>query len=131
MDILVPVDNSELSMEALSLALDIAEGLDATVDIVHFAEFEDEEVESLRAAVDNVLEQSAIDAEAEIVGDVRLSDLRASNRIGEDILELVEDRGYDHVVMGHHGSGIVDELLLGSAAETVIEDSSVPVTIVP
>lgn len=44
---------------------------------------------------------------------------------------MVAEEGYDHVVMGHHGSGMVDRAMLGSAAETVVDAKEVPVTIVP
>ena len=62
--------------------------------------------------------------------DVRL-DLRPANRVGQNILEMVEEEGYDHVVMGHHGAGAVERAILGSAAETVLRSNQVPVTVVP
>lgn len=131
MQILVPVDTSECSMRALDFAIDVAEAMDATVDIVHFSEFEGEETDRLKEMVGDVLADSTIDDEAEIIGDTRLSGFKVSDRIGEDIIKLVEDRDYDQVVMGHHGSGLVDGFILGSAVETVVESTSVPVTVVP
>lgn len=46
------------------------------------------------------------------------------------ILETVEDREIDHVVMGSHGRDGASRLLLGSVAETVSRRSPVPVTVV-
>lgn len=46
------------------------------------------------------------------------------------ILETVENRGVDHVVMGSHGRSGVGRVLFGSVAETVTRRSPVPVTVV-
>ncbi|MFB6081888.1 MAG: universal stress protein [Halanaeroarchaeum sp.] len=99
--------------------------------MVHFTDVESHSTEVLRDRIDGVLDERGIDAEMELVGDVRLGTLKASDHVGRDVLELVEDRGYDHVVMGHHGTGRVGEALLGSAAKTVVENETVPVTVVP
>lgn len=131
MRIVVPVDTSECSMRALSHALEIAEAMDATIDVVHFSEFEDEATADLKSMIEEVLAEFDVDAETEIVGDIHLSDFQVSRRIGENILKLVEKRGYDQIVMGHHGAGLVDEVILGSAAKKVVKDSTVPVTVVP
>jgi nucleotide-binding universal stress UspA family protein len=42
---------------------------------------------------------------------------------------FAEDGSYDHVVMGHHGSGTVGRAILGSADETVVRAESLPVTV--
>lgn len=131
MDILVPIDASECSQRALSRALELARALDATVDVVHFTEVENEVVADLEANVDAVLDRSDVGGETSIVGDVRLSSPRASTRIGNDILSFAAEGDYDHIVMGHHGTGAVGQLLLGSAAETVVKNTEIPVTVVP
>ncbi len=63
--------------------------------------------------------------------DVHLASLKASDRIGKNVISVVEDGEYDHVVMGHHGTGRIGTFLLGSAAKTVLESCDVPVTTVP
>jgi nucleotide-binding universal stress UspA family protein len=131
MKVLVPVDGSECSMRALGFAADFANNFDATLDIVHFTDSPGSDTDRLREQVSNVLESEGLDTETEVIGDVRLSNLKASDQVGKDILDLVEDRGYDHVVMGHHGTGRIGKLLLGSAANTVSKSGEVPTTIVP
>ncbi len=131
MDILVPIDASECSQRALSRALELARGLDGTVDVVHFTDVENEVVADLESNVDAVLEESTVGGTTSIVGDIRLSSPRASTRIGNDILSHAEEGDYDHIVMGHHGTGAVGQLLLGSAAETVVKNTDIPVTIIP
>jgi nucleotide-binding universal stress UspA family protein len=48
-----------------------------------------------------------------------------------EIVRYAEGEGCDLVVMGTHGRGGIDRLLLGSVAESVIRASSIPVTAVP
>ncbi|MFB6101600.1 MAG: universal stress protein [Haloplanus sp.] len=131
MEILVPVDGSDCSMRALGFAADLAEGLDATLDIVHFTDSSGGQTERLKERVSDTLAEKGMDAETEVIGDVRLGNLKASDQVGKDILELVDERGYDHVVMGHHGTGRIGKLLLGSAANTVAKSGEVPTTIIP
>lgn len=104
---------------ALGFAADFVCRFDATLDVVHFTDSPGADTERLAEQVSNVLESEGLDGDTEIIGDVRLSNLKTSGQIGNDILELVEDRGYGHVVMGHHGTGRIGELLLWSAANTV------------
>ncbi|MFC7044995.1 universal stress protein [Halobacteriaceae archaeon GCM10025711] len=131
MDILAPIDGSDCSFRALRFAADFARRYEADLDVVHFTDSRGRDTESLLERAEELLDEEGVRADPEVVTDVRLGNLKASDQVGRDILDLVEDRGYDHVVMGHHGSGMVEELLLGSAAETVIEPGSVTVTIVP
>lgn len=131
MDILVPVDGSDCSMRALRFATDFADRFDGSLKIVHFTDQPSKSDERVKSRVAEVLEEEDVDTETEMLGDVRLSNFKASNKVGEDILELVEEHGYDHVIMGHHGTGRVGKFLLGSAAETVVESTDVPTTIIP
>ena len=47
------------------------------------------------------------------------------------VLEYVEDRAVDLVVMGARGERDVEQLFLGSVTERVVRSSSVPVLVVP
>ena len=57
--------------------------------------------------------------------------MKVSNRIGDRLTDHVEERGYDHVVMGRHGGKRLTRLVLGSASERVPKRTGVPVTVVP
>jgi len=57
--------------------------------------------------------------------------VKVSNRIGDRLTDHVEERGYDHVVMGRHGGKRLTRLVLGSASERVPKRTGVPVTVVP
>lgn len=131
MKILVPVDGSDCSMRALRDAVDLARSEDGTLHVVHFTDYETESTNQLERRVKETIESSGLDPSMEIIGDIRMSDLKSADRVGRHILDLVDDGEFDHIVMGHHGTGFVEQALLGSAAKTVVEKTDVPVTIVP
>ncbi|MFB6136232.1 MAG: universal stress protein [Halobacteriaceae archaeon] len=130
MEVLVPIDGSETSFRALEFALEFARRFEADVHVVHFTDAESVASEEIVDRAEGVLAEAGIEAEPEVAVDLDL-DLRPGDRVGEDVVGLVEERGYDHVVMGHHGQGAVDRVILGSAAETVLRANVVPVTVVP
>ena len=131
MTILVPVDGSECSMRALEYAIGLAQSEDTDLHVVHFTDHETEETTELEDRVQEHLDEAGMTAEVDVIGDVRLADFKSSQRIGKDILEVAARHESDQIVMGHHGSGFVASALLGSAAETVVSTTEVPVTIVP
>lgn len=130
MDILVPVDGSDPSERALRFAAEMAERYEGSLHAVHVTDVETDATEEIIERVEDVLGEEGVTDTPEVEIDARLS-FQPANQIGENVLELVEERGYDHVVMGHHGTGTVDRMILGSAAETVMRAGSVPVTVVP
>ncbi|MFB6218644.1 MAG: universal stress protein [Halobacteriaceae archaeon] len=130
MDILVPIDGSETSERALRFAADLADCFDCALHVVHFTDRETEATERIVERAEEILEEEGVAGDPEVSLDVGM-DLRPAERVGEDILALVEERGYDHVVMGHHGQGTVERAILGSAAETVLRAAAVPVTVIP
>ena len=129
MRLLVPIDGSDASERALDHALDLATAFDATLQVVHFSNDETD-------ATELVLEHAREAIRARDVAgtpQVELIDLDiwTDTGVGHAIVNFVEEEGYDHVVMGHHGSGAVERAILGSAAETVVRSEAVPVTVVP
>ena len=130
MEILVPIDGSDCSFRALEFAAEFARRFEASLHVVHISDAETDATDEITDRAREFLVEAGIKDEPEVSTDVRLA-FRPGERVGEDILELVEERGYDHVVMGHHGSGTVERAILGSAAHTVVEEEAVPATIVP
>ena len=130
MEILVPVDGSETSERALRFAAEFSQRFGCTLHVVHFTDSETEATEQLIDRVREILDEEGITEDPEVSIDVGL-DFRPADRVGSDILELVEKRDYDHVIMGHHGQGAVQRAILGSAAETVLRAATVPVTVIP
>lgn len=131
MHVLVPMDPSECSHRALEYAVELATLRGDTVDVVHYTDSRDEQTEQLVEDAEATLADADIDGEVTVVSDVRLSDPRPSSHIGRRILKLVDSEGYDQVVLGHHGTGLVGKFILGSTVETVIENADVPTVVVP
>lgn len=135
MKLLAPIDGSDCSIRALRMAATIANRFDGDLDVVHFvdqdADREREETQRLLERAEEVLAEAGVSAEPEVETDVWITDYRYANRIGKDVLRAAREGDYDMVVMGHHGTGAVGRMLLGSAAETVVRAAEVPVTVVP
>jgi nucleotide-binding universal stress UspA family protein len=131
MKVLVPVDGSDCSFRALEFATEFVRRYEGEIHIVHVTDHHGEETERILDRAEAALADAGLVDDPEVVTDLRMSEPRYSNRVGKEILRLVEERDYDHVVMGHHGAGRVGRLILGSAAETVLRATTVPATTVP
>lgn len=129
MAVLVPIDSSDCSVRALEFGVEFAERFETDLDVVHVTDHRTDATEKLVERANAILAEAGFDQEVEIITDMRK--FRASDRVGKQIIQLVEEEGYEHVVMGHHGTGVMGRALLGSAAETVLEETEIPVTTVP
>lgn len=134
MRVLVPVDGSAPSNDALAYALErfrdaefialyvmdpvdraTAWGPGRTDDWLSAAEEHSETV--LDAALD------AADADVAIMTDAVVG------RPAHAVVEYADEHDVDHVVVGSHGRDGISRMLLGSVAETVVRRSPVPVTV--
>lgn len=131
MNVLVPVDGSDCSFRALEFATEFARRYEGTLHVVHITDYQGEGTDEIITQAAEIVTDAGLEDEPEIVTDRRMSDPRYANQVGKDILELVEEREYDHVIMGHHGTGRIGRAILGSAAETVLRATEVPSTIIP
>lgn len=129
MDVLVPVDGSELGWEALRFGADLANRYDGSVHVVHVTDHPAEKEAEIIERAKRILEEAGLEDEPDML--INVTQFRWANRVGKEILNLVEEEDYDHIVMGHHGSGAIGRAILGSAAETVVRNTTTPVTIVP
>ena len=131
MDVLAPVDGSECSFRALNFATEFTRRYEGRLHVIHVTDVESERAERVLERAETVLDEAGLLDDPEFVSDFRLLSPGYADRIGETILEVAREDDYDHVVMGHHGKGAVDRLVLGSAAETVVRAAEVPATVVP
>ena len=133
--ILVPTDGSEGVERAVSHAVDLAAAHGATIHavyVVNTAGFTGLPMESSWEGVEEMLREDAENA-LELVR--TLADQRGvtvETHVLEgppqrEIVRYAEEEGCDLVVMGTHGRGGIDRLLLGSVAEKVVRASNVPV----
>ena len=131
--ILVPTDGSP----EVDAVLDHAAGLAATHDadlhvlyVINTAGYAglpgDGAVGGLSAMM-NEQGETALDRAAERVGDRLTERVLVEGTPSEEIIDYAEEADCDLVVMGTHGRGGIDRLLLGSVAERVVRTSPVPV----
>jgi nucleotide-binding universal stress UspA family protein len=136
--ILVPVDGSEQAMDAASFAM--SEYPDAELVLLHvinpaeagysaqasIPSFSEEWYDRAKERAEDRFEE--IRAEANEAGVVVSSDT-VVGKPSRAIVEYADENDIDQIVMGSHGRSGVTRILLGSVAESVVRDSSVPVTV--
>jgi nucleotide-binding universal stress UspA family protein len=133
--ILVPTDGSEGSTRVVEHAVKLATVHGATVHalyVVNSGTFAGLPMESSWEGLDEMLREDAATATAEVERVAEESGVPVHSCVIEgspsrEIVEYAEREGCDLVVMGTHGRGGLDRLLLGSVAEKVIRASNVPV----
>ncbi len=131
MQVVVPIDGSDSSFDALRFGIEFARGFDAGLSVIHFAAERTDATDELFERARVALSEGGIDAEPELLETDVVTESSAARKVGERIVALAEDRGYDHVVMGRATSGRLERFVVGSASEAVVEESDLPVTLVP
>ncbi|UPV74953.1 universal stress protein [Halorussus limi] len=137
--ILVPVDGSSQSDDALEYALE--EFADDDITLLHVIDPIDAGYSApvgIPGGSEEWYEEAKADSEAmfdeaRAVADeygVTLDSATEMGRPSQTIVEYAEDEGFDQIVMGSHGRSGVSRILLGSVAETVVRRASMPVTVV-
>lgn len=130
--ILLPTDFSDTAQYALDYARELAGRFDATVHLLHVVP---DPLQTLAVEVAPVVSDLAAswtaDAERRLE-EVRIEGPRTVRavRVGHafvEILRYAADNAIDLIVMGTHGRGPVEHLLLGSVAEKVVRKASCPV----
>ncbi len=136
--ILVPIDGSENSKRALTLAIGFAEEYSASITVVHVVYLTVElitKTPDLAATITRrfeekgkmLLEDSLMQIQqAGIVGGTML--LRG--HIGPEIVSYTEIEGFDMVVMGSRGLDALSRTLRGSISDYVVDHAKCPVLIV-
>ena len=133
--ILVPTDGSEETREAVEHAIDLAAEHDATIHalyVVNSASFSGLPMESSWESVAAMMNEEGLAALDEVEGiaaerGVPVERALVDGNPSREIVRYAEDEDCDLVVMGTHGRGGIDRLLLGSVTEKVVRSSSVPV----
>ena len=140
--ILVPLDGSETSKRGLEAAIAMAVAFKATLRLVHvtsdfpvmlemagtmdFEKFGD----GLHQFGKHLLETTKAQvSEAGIEVTTQLRDIK-SGRVADSIVDEAKAAGCDLIVIGTHGRRGFQHAILGSDAERVIRESTVPVLVV-
>ncbi len=139
-DILVGYDGSENADLALEHAIAMAQAANARLTVLSSvpdvaatayaawlggnpAELEREMTAEVRRVLEQAIER--------VPDDLPVTKVLAHGDAGAALVEQVEERGCDLVVVGTRGRGAVRSLLLGSVTEHLVHHSPVPVVVVP
>ena len=137
--ILVPHDFSEASANALRQAAAWAASLDAEMTLLHvvepvvYPEFYSVDVLSddlMRRLVDRS-EQALRTAADELLGNAKASVKVEVGRAAQTIVDQADPEKYDLVVMATRGLSGLEQVLLGSVAESALRRCKVPLLAVP
>ena len=130
--ILLPTDFSDTAQHALDYARELAGRFGASVHLLHVVPdpMQNWATEAM-PVVSDLAERWKADAERRLE-EIRLDGPQTVRavRIGHafvEILHYAADNAIDMIVMGTHGRGPVEHLLLGSVAEKVVRKASCPV----
>ncbi|MEF8856237.1 MAG: universal stress protein [Haloplanus sp.] len=139
--ILVPTDGSDGVERAIEHAAEVARTNEADIHglyVLSTDAYAGLAMESSWENVDRLLREDAQEAVArvrEIAGtvdeEVPVETAVVEGKPSREIVRYAEEVGCDLIVMGTHGRGGIDRLLLGSVAESVVRASSIPVTTIP
>jgi len=138
--IMVPIDGSEFSLQAVDLAASLAkeQGADCTV----FTVVDITPAAALAAATPDLVDAwlKTLEEQAQIAVDTAVARMRArgveanaevaKGYAPDLILEVTARHRGDLIVMGSHGRSGLRRLFIGSVAESVLRSSPVPVLIV-
>ncbi|MFC7007906.1 universal stress protein [Halalkalicoccus salilacus] len=133
--ILVPTDGSAGVERAIEQAAELAAVHGAEVHsiyVLNTANFASLPMETSWEGVSDMLREDGEEALERVRGIVEGYDVPVRTHLIEgspsrEIVDFATEEDCDLIVMGTHGRGGIDRLLLGSVAERVVRGSSVPV----
>lgn len=136
--ILVAVDGSAMADRALAVAVDMARGRHAALGVVHVVDagragdaerglLAAEILEDRRREAIAILRRAAERAAESVAA----ADLLHEGDPAEEILAAAKSWNADLIVVASHGRSGLARLVMGSVAERVVRDSTLPVLIVP
>ncbi len=132
MTLLVAVSDDDDFETVLTVATQLAAGLDQGVRVVHLTagSSASSRERAFRDDVRAFLSDAAVPVDIELEHLDR-NGLRSGTVIAKQLLELAESGDIDHIVVGHHSKSRLTTAREGHTDFLVAEQAAVPVTIVP
>ena len=136
--ILIPTDNSQVSIEAARHGLEIAKLMNSKVYVIYVVDvmpFVGLPTEGFWETIREILEEEGreafnkIENMAKEIGVDIVSEILEGNP-AEEIVKYAERKGIDLIVMGTSGKSGIDRLLLGSVAEKVSKKAQCPILLI-
>jgi len=117
--LLAAVDTSPLATQVLTKAAELARRSDGEVVVLHVIRVDDPKgIERLR------------DRAKQLLADIRHRFITASGSVPEEIVRTAKEYGVAEIVMGKRGHRPLDDVLVGSVSQAVLETSQLPVIVV-
>jgi nucleotide-binding universal stress UspA family protein len=134
-NILVAVDGSKISSEALEVAIDLAQKYQASICLLHaFPHVSDllgtPQYEHLLEARSTIGESILENVRRQVGDAVPVTTQLIEGPPAPAILRVAVEDGYDLIVLGSRGHGQLAGLLLGSVSNAVAQQANCPVLIV-
>ncbi|MGA1822993.1 MAG: universal stress protein [Thermoplasmatota archaeon] len=140
-EILVPVDGSDLSKNALAKALSLAENFGAKVTILHVHEPLDMNILGVTGEHEFLADYRKSDPLKNIVGPMMDEYRGIAKEAGKKIKTMIAEgnpadeiikrsKKFDLVIMGTHGRSGLRHLLIGGVAEKVVRHAYCPVLLI-
>ena len=147
-NILVPLDESALAERALPVAKELAGRLGATIHLLEAVEPHAELFSGADSVAASQYDMKAMQNSAEaqlkkarmylanVAGDCKAEGLKVQTEVREadapkSIKSYATDNEIDLIVIGTHGRGGIQRMLVGSVTDRVIRSVGVPVLVIP
>lgn len=137
-NILVPIDFSDCSMNALKYAANLAAEIKANIDVVHAFRLPSAGGTPVIWDLEETLRTERELEMEEVLGPLREShptvDFGSSIIHGltsHIILEMLENKSYDLIVMGTTGATGIKEVFIGSTTASLIDKLNIPLFVIP
>lgn len=136
-NILVPVDFSEKSIQALDVAVQLAKANKAKITLLHCVELpvryttrSSSELPEALFFIKTAQKKLAEVSEQVTSKSVSVIPVLETNSIADSVENLIEKGFIDLIVMGSTGATGAKEIFIGSNAEKVVRSASVPVLVI-
>lgn len=134
--ILIAVDDSEFAEHAANVGIELAKSLEAEVGFVHVFDPTVGPSGTWGVTAERLMEMSERAAKhllatfRERVARSHVPEFLESGKPASKIVEVAKNWPADLIVMGSHGRGKIQGLLLGSVSQEVLHHASCPVLVV-
>lgn len=140
-NILVPIDGSEISLNVIQHAVDLAQAFKSKVTVVQVMTLDpyiaseymslgqsNEMIERAREFIQSNLKQAKEQFEAKgLAVEIQLLEGESIHR---SIIKAIDELKIDLIVLSSHGRSGFKKLLMGSVAQSLITEVSIPVFVV-
>ena len=136
--ILVPTDFSENALHALEVAAQLAKKHDARIYLLHMLGIsqaiigKDETNEGAEAIYYMQLVKKRFDElkNKDYLQGIEVEEIVQNYKVFSELNNVAHEHGIDLIVMGSHGTGMVNDFFVGSNTEKVVRNSDFPVLVI-